>query len=150
MFGFVTNLKKVAKIFETSPRRLLGYTLEHKESDDIFWKQRCLAFAERARKIRLECGETFIFKMPVLCMFYGIIVRMYREIGGKHNMPHIHAEYSGQEVVVALDGTVLEGKLPKSQMKLLDAWMEIHKDDLAANWKLLSNGEQFFRIDPLK
>ena len=83
-------------------------------------------------------------------MFYGIIVRMYREIGGKHNMPHIHAEYSGQEVVVALDGTVLEGKLPKSQMKLLDAWMEIHKDDLAANWKLLSNGEQFFRIDPLK
>ena len=73
--------------------------------------------------------------MPVLCMFYGIIVRMYREIGGKYNMPHIHAEYSGQEVVVALDGTVLEGKLPKSQMKLLDAWMEIHKDDLAANWR---------------
>ena len=88
--------------------------------------------------------------MPVLCMFYGIIVRMYREMGGKHNMTHIHAEYSGQEVVVALDGTVLEGKIPRSQMKLLDAWMEIHKDDLAANWKLLSNGEQFFRSDPLK
>lgn len=67
--------------------------------------------------------------MPVLCMFYGIIVRMYREIGGKHNTPHIHAEYSGQEIVVALDGTILEGKFPKSQMKLLDAWMEIHKDD---------------------
>ena len=45
---------------------------------------------------------------------------------------------------------VLEGKLPKAQMKLVDAWMEIHKDDLAANWTLLSNGEQFFRIDPLK
>ena len=44
--------------------------------------------------------------MPVLCMFYGIIVRMYREIGGKHNTPHIHAEYSGQEIVVALDGTL--------------------------------------------
>ena len=86
--------------------------------------------------------------MPVLCMFYGIIVRMYREMGGKHNMPHIHAEYSGQEVVVALDGTVLEGKIPRSQMKLLDAWMEIHKDDLAANWKLLSNGEQFSALIP--
>lgn len=56
----------------------------------------------------------------------------------------------GQEAVIGLDGTVLEGKLPKSQMKLVDAWMEIHKDDLAANWTLLSNGEQFFRIDPLK
>lgn len=72
-------------------------------------------------------------EMPVLCMFYGIIVRMYRELGGKHNIPHIHVEYSGQEAVIGLDGTVLEGKLPKSQMKLVDAWMEIHKDDLAAN-----------------
>ena len=37
--------------------------------------------------------------MPVLSIFYGIIVRMYREQGGKHNMPHIHAEYSGEEIV---------------------------------------------------
>ena len=88
--------------------------------------------------------------MPVLSVFFGIIVRMYKEIGGKHNMPHIHAEYSGEEVVVALDGTILEGSIPKAKMKLLDAWIEIHREDLEANWKLLSNGEQFFRIDPLK
>ena len=65
-------------------------------------------------------------------------------------MPHIHAEYSGNEVVVALNGTILEGSIPKPKMKLLDAWMEIHREDLEANWKLLSNGEQFFRIDPLR
>ena len=88
--------------------------------------------------------------LPVLSMFFGIIVRMYKELGGKHNTPHIHAEYSGDEVVVALDGTVLEGGLPRAKMKLLEAWMEIHRDELEANWKLLSNGEQFFRIDPLK
>lgn len=88
--------------------------------------------------------------MPVLSTFYGIIVRMYKESGNRHNMPHIHAEYSGDEVVVALDGTVIEGKIPASRMKLLDAWIEIHREDLEANWKLLSNGEQFFRIDPLR
>lgn len=88
--------------------------------------------------------------MPVLSTFFGIIVRMYREVTSQHKLPHIHAEYSGEEVVVALDGTVLEGELPKAKMKLLLAWMEIHKEDLEANWKLLSNGEQFFRIDPLK
>lgn len=88
--------------------------------------------------------------MPVLSIFYGIIVRMYREAGGRHNLPHIHAEFSGSEVVVALDGTVLEGEIPKGKMKLLEAWMEIHRDDLEANWKLLSCGEQFFRIDPLR
>ena len=88
--------------------------------------------------------------MPILSVFYGIIVRMYMEKSGKHNMPHIHAEYSGDEVVVSLEGMVLEGAIPPARMKLLDAWMEIHKDDLAANWQLLSNGEQYFRIDPLK
>lgn len=88
--------------------------------------------------------------MPVLSTFFGIIVRMFKENGGKHKMPHIHAEYSGDEVVVTLDGEVLEGSIPKSKMKLLDAWIEIHREDLEANWTLLSNGEQFFRIDPLK
>ena len=88
--------------------------------------------------------------MPVLSAFFGIIVRMYKENGGKHKMPHIHAEYSGDEVVVTLDGEILEGEIPKPKMKLLDAWMEIHREDLEANWTLLSSGEQFFRIDPLK
>lgn len=68
---------------------------------------------------------------------------MYKEASSKHNMPHIHAEYFGDEVVVALDGTVLEGEIPQAKMKLLEAWMVIHPDDLEANWKLLPNGEQF-------
>ena len=88
--------------------------------------------------------------MPVLSIFYGIIVRMYREQGGKHNMPHIHAEYSGEEIVMTLDGTILEGGLPKNKLKLREAWEVLHHDDLEANRKLLSNVEQFFRIDPLK
>ena len=77
---------------------------------------------------------------------------MYREQGGKHNIPHIHAEYSGVEIVMALDGTVIEGEkqFPKNKQKMLEVWMDIHREDLEANWKLLSNGEQFFRIDPLK
>jgi hypothetical protein len=44
----------------------------------------------------------------------------------------------------------LEGGFPQNKLKLLEAWVVIHRDDLEANWKLLSNGEQFFRIDPLK
>lgn len=90
--------------------------------------------------------------MPVLSIFFGIIVRMYREEGGKHNVPHLHAEYSGEEIVMALDGTILEGEknFPRNKRKMLEVWMEIHREDLEANWKLLSNGEQFFRIDPLR
>ena len=88
--------------------------------------------------------------MPTLSMFFGIIVRMFAEAGGQHNQPHIHAIYGGEEVVVALDGTVLEGKIPRNKMNLLVAWMEIHRDELQANWTLLTEGEPAFKIDPLK
>lgn len=71
--------------------------------------------------------------MPTLSMFYGILVRMYDEKNSPHNCPHIHASYSGQEAVLALDGSLLEGSLPSGKLKLLLAWMEIHKDELEAN-----------------
>ncbi len=56
--------------------------------------------------------------MPVPSTFYKITVSMYNKIGGKHNFPHIHAEYSGEEIVVSLDGLILEGSLPKNKLKL--------------------------------
>ena len=88
--------------------------------------------------------------MPVLSTFYGIIVRMYKENDGKHNLPHIHAEYSGDEIVLDFDGNIIEGHMQRNKLKILVAWVEIHRDDLEANWTLISNGEKFFRIDPLK
>ena len=88
--------------------------------------------------------------MPTLSIFFGIIVKMYNEKSGKHNIPHLHAEYQDDEIVVDFEGNILEGRLPKGKQKLLLAWIEIHKEDLIANWKLLSNGDGYFRIDPLK
>jgi hypothetical protein len=35
-------------------------------------------------------------------------------------------------------------------MKLVQAWMEIHREELVANWELARQGENVFRIDPLK
>ncbi len=35
-------------------------------------------------------------------------------------------------------------------MKLVQAWIEIHKEDLMADWDLAINGENVFKIDPLK
>lgn len=88
--------------------------------------------------------------MPVLSMFYGIIIRMQSEKGGKHHVPHIHVICGDDESVFSLDGEKLEGVIQNSKMKLVTAWIEIHKDELIADWKLLEEGEQFFRIEPLK
>lgn len=83
-------------------------------------------------------------------MFYGIIIRMQSEKGGKHNKPHIHALYGDNEIIVSIDGDILQGKFPNKQLKLLLAWMAIHEDELYANWKLLSDGDGYFKIEPLK
>jgi hypothetical protein len=48
------------------------------------------------------------------------------------------------------DGTVLDGSIPNSKMKLLQAWIELHKDELMADWELAVAGEQPYKIDPLR
>jgi len=89
--------------------------------------------------------------MAIIAMFYGIIVSMYFFDKQRHNLPHIHVKYQEQEVVLSIpDGEILEGDLKRNKMKLVEAWIEIHQDELMANWELASNGEQVFRIDPLK
>ena len=88
--------------------------------------------------------------MPILSLFYGIVIRMYDESGGQHNRPHIHAEYQGETAVFDLDGNLIEGNLPNKQKKYVVAWVAIHEEDLRANWQLLQNGEGYFKIQPLQ
>ena len=88
--------------------------------------------------------------MPTLSMFYGIIIRMQSEKGGKHRVPHIHCLYGDDEIVMSLDGEVLEGSIPANKLKLIVAWISLHEDELRANWKLLSEGEGYFKIEPLR
>ncbi|MBU4400955.1 MAG: DUF4160 domain-containing protein, partial [Planctomycetes bacterium] len=55
------------------------------------------------------------------------------------------------EAVVSIpDGEPLEGRLPPAKMRLLSAWIEIHKDELMADWQLAVNGQQPYKIDPLR
>lgn len=88
--------------------------------------------------------------MPTLSVFYGIIVRMQSERGGRHHEPHLHALYGDYEVVMNFEGDVLEGALPKKQQKLLEAWIAIHEEELIANWEFLQSGNGYFKIEPLR
>lgn len=35
-------------------------------------------------------------------------------------------------------------------MKLLQAWIELHRDELIADWQLAVNGENIYKIEPLR
>jgi len=84
-------------------------------------------------------------------MFYGIIVYLYFKDNKQHKRPHIHVKYQEYEVVVSIpEGDPLEGSIPKSKMKLLQAWIELHKDELVANWELAVSGQQPYKIEPLR
>jgi hypothetical protein len=89
--------------------------------------------------------------MPTISMFYGILVLMYFRDNRRHHLPHIHVKYQGSEVALAIDdGAVLDGSLPRKQLKMAQAWIEIHQEELLVNWELASNGEEPFRIAPLQ
>lgn len=89
--------------------------------------------------------------MPTISMFYGIIVRMYYFDNQQHNAPHIHVEYQGQKAVIEIpSGQLLGGSLPINKLKLISAWIEIHNEELMADWALALNGESVFKIEPLR
>jgi hypothetical protein len=90
-------------------------------------------------------------QMPAISMFYGIVVYMYFMDNRRHKLPHIHVKYQEHEVIVSIPkGNVFEGSIPNSKMKLLQAWLELHKDELVANWELAATGQKPYKIKPLR
>ena len=89
--------------------------------------------------------------MPTISMFYGILVLMFFRDNRRHHCAHIHVRYQGDEAAIAIDdGSILEGSLPKKQLKMVQAWIEIHKEELIVDWELAVNGDEPFRIAPLQ
>lgn len=89
--------------------------------------------------------------MPILSMFYGIVVYMYFFDVKRHHLPHFHVEYGEFTAVIAIeDGSVLEGDLPRNKMKLVQAWLEIHREEIDADWRLAARGLPPQKIKPLE
>ncbi len=59
--------------------------------------------------------------------------------------------YQEESAVIEIpNGKLLEGKIKNNKLKLVEAWIEIHNEELMADWELALNGEPVFKIDPLK
>lgn len=84
--------------------------------------------------------------MPVLCRFYGIIIRMYFQ-QAEHNPPHIHALYGEDMAAVDIQtGEVLEGHLPPKALGMVREWAALHKEDLLRMWET----QEFISLSPLE
>lgn len=85
--------------------------------------------------------------MPEICRFFGIIIRMFFD---DHNPPHFHTEYGGRKAVFDLRGNILQGDLrSKVAVRLVRDWIDLHSEELKADWKLAKQGKPLKKIDPL-
>ncbi|MBI2258548.1 MAG: DUF4160 domain-containing protein [Flavobacteriia bacterium] len=81
--------------------------------------------------------------MPEISRFYGLVVFMFFN---DHNPPHFKVSYGEFEANIIIEnGNLLNGDLPLSKMKLVQAWAEIHKVELLEMW----NTKNFHKIKPL-
>jgi len=88
--------------------------------------------------------------MPEISRFAGIVVTMYAEAGERHNTPHFHARFGEHKAVISInDGDLLAGSLPRSQLRLIQAWVELRRNQLEADWNLLKAGRMPDKIAPL-
>jgi hypothetical protein len=42
------------------------------------------------------------------------------------------------------------GSLPRTQQRLVEAWAEIHQEELMSDWALLQSGQPPVKIEPLR
>ncbi|HEX7708566.1 MAG TPA: DUF4160 domain-containing protein [Thermoanaerobaculia bacterium] len=85
--------------------------------------------------------------MPIISRFFGIIVTMnYRE----HGPPHFHAWYSGHEITVRIHDGAVNGEMPKRALGLIMEWLEMHRGELAENWRRAEARLPLEPIEPLE
>ncbi len=88
--------------------------------------------------------------MPELCRFYNIVIKMIFRDDSQHHKPHVHVYFNEYEASVSIDGDLLAGKLPIKQLRLVQAWLTIHEDELYEAWNKAVRGIPFGKIDPLR
>ncbi len=85
--------------------------------------------------------------MPLIAQFRGISVYMYTERDAPHHLPHFHTYYGEYSATfMLLPPGLLEGALPRTQLRLILAWAELRQREIEENWQLIQSGQAPQRI----
>jgi len=85
--------------------------------------------------------------MPEISRFFGIIITMY---WNDHNPPHFHAKYGGHEILISLDGIILDGEIPRRALSMVLEWLALHRQELLENWVRCKERKPLLLIEPLE
>ena len=105
------------------------------------------------RPITVELGTNVLAgtsKKGIMKAYGEALEKFFRD-NIRHHSPHIHIRYQSDEATVSIEeGNILDGDFPPKQLKMVQAWIEIHKEELMVDWQLAVNGDEPFRIAPLQ
>lgn len=87
--------------------------------------------------------------MAEICRFYGIIIQMF---GYDHNPPHFHVIYNEYRAIIEIkSGEILQGSIPVKQLKYVQVWCDIHKQEHLQNFNCLRKEIQSYsKVKPLE
>jgi hypothetical protein len=85
--------------------------------------------------------------VPEIARFYGMIIEMrWRE----HGVAHIHVRYGEYRASISITPFErLAGQLPARALKLVEEWVELHRDELEADWRLATRQKPLSPVPPL-
>lgn len=67
-----------------------------------------------------------------------------------HPPPHFHARYAESNASICIrTGVVIDGKLPKRALRLIEEWRQLHQPELEENWRRYEAELPFLQIEPL-
>ncbi|MDR1453957.1 MAG: DUF4160 domain-containing protein [Candidatus Margulisbacteria bacterium] len=77
-----------------------------------------------------------------------MVIQMYFADTRRHHKPHIHVIYNKHKATIALDGELLDGKLPVKELRRVLAWIILREDELYAAWNRAVRKESIGKIKP--
>ncbi len=85
--------------------------------------------------------------MPTICVFYGIVIKMY---WNDHAPPHFHVEYGEYRAIYSIQALeLIRGSLPRRAHALVLEWAALHRTELMEDWQLCDSKQQPKKILPL-
>ena len=76
---------------------------------------------------------------------------MFAEADAPHHLAYFQAYYQTNVAIYTIDPLeLIGGSLPKRQQRFVEAWAELHREELEADWALLQQGRRPHPIKPLE
>lgn len=87
--------------------------------------------------------------MPRISYFHGLAIYMYWNEGA-HAVPHFHVVGAAARASVGFDGTPIAGALDPAELRLVQRWASLRREELQSNWELARRSEPLLQIAPLE